>query len=170
MKTVIIRSFLGSLVFLVSTTAFADNCPGPEKMKLDVGLYSLGLQEKKPICVLLGGAFKIEIKVQNNSGITLEKGDVTAEQKLGSSVMIEGSNAVDEDELVVWVTGDLPDDPIGQFWIKVKGVGELDPKVRVVDNDVMLRVQYDAISGLLSDLGIDWDTAMQLFRDFDDSK
>ena len=165
------RTFFSALftiaILLTTATACAQApvCPPPDKLNLKVGQYSLDLQDKRPICVVLGGSFTLNIKT--TSGVSVGLDDVKVKQKEGASVKISGRNNVDKKYVVVKVekVGDEPVDPLDDFWIEVNGVGTLDPIVRVVDSDIMKMLNYEALAEVLKTLGLTWDDATTLLKE-----
>lgn len=78
-------------------------------------------------------------------------------QKAGSTLNISGDNSEKRRFIEVTVdgTGSFGDE--AEFEINIDGLGMLDPKVRVVDNDAMLDLLYSAIDDAVNILGLDWD-------------
>jgi len=134
----------------------APKCPPLNGLKLIVRKYELNFTEKRPICVTSPGAFKIGIVIPPGSGITLQPGDASVKQKDSCNLTICGDNSEDVHKIAVTVSG-VPDpegDGLCDFLINVKGVGELDPKVRVVGDEIMSRLWADAVYDLLDTLDI----------------
>lgn len=153
---------LASLIVAHAANSEAPDCPPAADLKLHVGQYELKLNNKKPICIKLGGTFKITILNPPGSGATVNSGDVTAVEKTGVSVSIEGNNISTTNKLAITVDGTADVDDIFDFWITVRGVGTLDPKIRVVDNDVMMNVQSAALYNTLDTLGLSLEEANKL--------
>ena len=160
---------------LGATAAYAGNhdekCPpltgqSEQKLKLTVAEYHLSINNKKPICIAMGIPVNVKIHIPGNSDIVLEKGDVTAEQKYGAPFKISGDNSIEADTLKLSIEafdtdpgddsecGDETEDECGKFWIKVKGVGELDPRVRVVEGSVQMGNHRHILQEVLDDLDI----------------
>ncbi|HNP62444.1 MAG TPA: hypothetical protein PKH39_00835 [Woeseiaceae bacterium] len=158
----IIRHLLVAMaIFFVVPTALASShqCADLKNMKLGIDEYYLELDSRKPICTKVPGTIRVRIKNPPNSDHVVARGDVTATQKPGSPLTISGNNSADRLELVINVTGPATADEEAQFLIAVKDVGVLDPKVRVVDTDVLLRLLTHAIEESLGILGLDWEDA-----------
>jgi hypothetical protein len=137
-------------------------CPPLGDLKLTVGKYHLSLNEKRPVCVTAPGIFKIRIKTVPNSGVVVQKGDATVEQKDCGDVTIAGNNAEQANKITVVVNGSALENYECEFLINVKNVGTLDPRVRVVDNDLLFSLQGDALYDLLDTLEISLEDANKL--------
>lgn len=151
------------------TNARAEACPPPNALILRVGKYEMDLQDKRPICVTVPGTFAIKIVNPAGSGISIDPGDVTVKEKQGINVTIEGSNSGTTNKLDVVISGTADIDDEFDFLIAVEGVGILDPKVRVVDGNILRQFQHAEIDALIDDLGIDWETAVELNNAFGDT-
>ena len=126
-----------------SAQADCSNLPG---MKLTIKQYSIDLNDRRPVCVYtenLPSKFIIQIVNPQNGGHTVEAGHVTVRQKVepdDHQVDIKGDNASLSNKLVLLVTVDkgpkwvpIENEPEEfEFWIKVEGVGTLDPRIRVI--------------------------------------
>ena len=149
----------------------APTCPPLNGLKLIVGKYQLNFPEKRPICVTLPGAFKIGIIIVPGSEITLQPGDATVKQKDSCNLTICGDNSEDVHKIAVTVSG-VPDpegDGTCDFWIDVKDVGRLDPKVRVIGDQMMSNLHADAVYDLLDTLDISLEDVNKL-RPSEESK
>ena len=157
-----LSAILAAILICTTGTACAQApaCPPAADLKLTVGKYYLNLNDKRPICVTVPGNFKITIKIQQNSGIVINAGDVTAKGKpkdddtTQNDVTIKGDNALDKEKLAIDVGGSAQIDEKFEFWIKVKGVGKLDPIVRVVDNNMMMSLKFAEAAHALDTLGL----------------
>jgi hypothetical protein len=138
------------------------DCPNGGELKLTVGLYELSLNEKKPICVTVPGEFKIKIHNPQSSGVSVGAGDATVGGKSTGGITINGSNDAPVNKITVVLNGtaDLGDE--FEFWINVEGVGKLDPKVKVVDNDLMMALKSEWYYGALNTLGLSIEEANEL--------
>jgi hypothetical protein len=145
-----------------SSNAQAPECPKAGGLKLTVGNYHLDLNEHKPICVTAPGIFKIKIKTQANSDIVVEKGDATVEQKACSGISISGNNADAADKITVVINGNAEENYECEFLIDIKNLGTLDPKVRVIGDQMMFSLQADAVYDLLDTLDISLEEANKL--------
>ena len=154
-------------------------CPpmsGNDGLRLTVDQYRLGLNNNKPICTVLPGTFRIKVRNPPNADHDVQAGDITIEQKAGAPFSISGDNSADKDYVDVTVAefvtipeteSDCDDgtgDECAKFWIKVKGVGELDPKVRVVDATKQMIHQRDTLAEVFDDLGLTLDEVNAVFR------
>lgn len=163
--------------------ALADfKCPkmtGIGGLKLTAKDNHLSLSNNLAICAELGDPLKIRIQNPTSSDFQVKSGDVTAVQKSTSPVEIYGSNIADKNYLVITVKepvgGLVPadllecgdgdtDDGCAGFDIIVAGLGKLDPKVRVVDNNVRLLNVYAELLEVFEDVGLSLDEINELFR------
>ena len=145
-----------------STLAQAPDCPPSASLQLTIGEYHISLNDNRPICVSLPGTINITIKDPPGFGYEVDAGEVTAEAKFEGDVTIVGNNNSPTNKLKIEVDGTADPNDVFAFWIKVEGVGELDPKVRVVDNDVIERLHSEALYDLLGTLGISLEDANKL--------
>jgi len=158
MKVRLTKKIAAALSLLIvlgwSSITQAQICKGAGVLKLKVDKYHLVLVEKKPICITVPGQFKIKIKPLSGSTVDILVGEATVEEKSASSpVTIRGTNDPAANKIIVKVelkSGKYvdPDDEF-DFWIKVDGIGLLDPRVRVVSRAELLQFQYDAINEVL---------------------
>lgn len=175
-------------IMLSSNIAYAnhhnDKCPkltgnGTGKntpLKLTIEKYHLSLNLKKPICIAMDKSVNVKINVPQNADHEVQPGDVTAVQKAGAKFKIEGDNSDDKDLLELTITpledgndddtdcGDEFGDECAKFWIKVKGVGELDPMVRVVEPEVLTRSYHDTLWDVLRDLDLTLEQAIGILE------
>jgi len=134
----------------------------------------------RPICAALDQPIKIRIHNPSSSNFQVDAGDVTVVQKAESHVIISGSN--DDDVKYLEITVSEPDggldptklgtcdddtDDCAGFDIIVAGLGTLDPKVRVVDNNVTMRNAYGTLVEVFEDLDMTLEDVNLLFREFD---
>jgi hypothetical protein len=158
------------LVFLIATSiscvspssAQAPGCPPAANLILTIDQYHLSLSDKQPICVSLPGTISIKIHQPGNSSVSIGAGDVTAAAKESTGLMIEGNNNAPINKLKINVSGTAQVGDEFAFLIDVKGVGVLDPKVRVVDNTQMMELQSVEFYDFLDTLGITLDDANKL--------
>ncbi len=134
------------------STASAQDCADVAALRLIVDKYHLRLNDKRPICITVPGKFKIKIKQPAGASVTVNAGDVTVTEKTGSALDIEGDNAAVANKVRVEVDGPALVEEEFDFWIKVEGVGELDPRVRVIDNDSLNQVKKKLIDDLFDTL------------------
>lgn len=151
-----------ALIALQSACAQPPECPPPNELRLIVGQYQLNLNEKKPICVTVPGTFKIRIINPPNSDVNIGVGEVTVEAKSGAGLSITGSNAAAVKKVTVVVAGSAEKGDEFSFLIRVAGVGVLDPKVRVVDNDTMFLLKSEAFYDALNTLDLSLEEANKL--------
>lgn len=163
--------------------ALADfKCPkmtGIGGLKLTAKDNHLSLSNNLAICAEIDDPLKIRIQNPKSSDFQVKAGDVTAVQKSTSPVVISGSNIADKNYLVITVKepiggftpddlggcgdGDI-DDGCAGFDIMVAGLGKLDPKVRVVDNNVLFLNLHAEIVEVFEDLGVTLDEVNEIFR------
>ena len=170
----VVASFVACSTTTVSATS---PCPLPALMELEVGKYHLLLKAKDPICITVPGEFNIKIDNPSYSGVTVGAGDVTVRQKddpATAKVLISGDNTSPVNWLNVKVepaTGETvyPDDEF-DFWIDVKGVGILDPRIRVVPAGELNSLQWTAVKEVLDTWGLTFDDVGELMPPDDDAK
>jgi len=163
---------VGAALALSIATAQAQNqCAEMVQLKLTVDKYHLDLNDKRPICVLLGGTFTIKIHNPPSSDIEVGVGHVHVEHKVDNNeprVLIWGSNDDEEDPARLSVNVTLaPDKNVAvdeefEFWIKVDGVGILDPRIKVVDNELMNNLQWQAVEETMKSWGLTVDDVTEL--------
>jgi len=156
--------FFGTLTLgcAASTSAQAPLCPAPNNLKLTVDQYELKLSDKVPICVTSPGTFKIAIHQPGNATVTIGAGDVTVKAKEETGLKIEGNNNAPINKITVTVEGDAEPGDIFEFWIEVKNVGILDPKVRVIPSMEMLSLKSTAFYDVLDTLDLTLEEANKL--------
>ena len=156
--------FLGTMTLgcAASTNAQAPLCPPLNNLKLTVDEYHLSLNDKRPICVTTPGTFTITIHQPGNSTVTIAPGDATVEQKEGSSLTIVGNNEASAGKIKINVSGNPGGDDIFEFWIKVRNVGALDPKVRVIPSSVLTILKSEAFYDTLDILDLTLEDANKL--------
>lgn len=142
---------------LLATDAQAQQCPNVASMRLTAAENHLDLNDNMPVCVQVGESgeidFTFSIKIANP--IVVGQGDVTVVKKEDQTdVVISGNNEEFVDKLRITVTGNPGDETEFQYFIKVKDIGELDPTVRVIDNDAFLSAQTQALEDFLEANGI----------------
>jgi len=191
--SILVRYTAVMLAFVLgTTTAYAGNhediCPpmsGGSALKIQIDQYHLSLNNKKPICVVINtdtGEGTVNIKIHNppSADHDVQAGDVTAGQKADSPFEITGVNtggSGNNDDLLVLTVkefesgggpdtdcGDESGDVCARFWIKVAGVGELDPKVRVVEGSVEMGHHQDILQEVLNDLGLTLEQATTILE------
>lgn len=148
-----------------STNAQPPDCPPKGQSILTIGQYHLDFNEKKPICVTVPGSFTITIHNNQNPSVPISEGSVTIAAKSSDGLVIDGKNGVDINKIEVELSGDLePGIDVYDFWIRVDGLGVLDPKVRVVDNDTMMLLKSEAFSSSLESLDISPELAAEFIE------
>lgn len=164
MNRVTILLFWGAVTFgcAASTSAQMPVCPPLNNLKLTIDEYHLSLNDKRPICVTLPGTFKITIHQPGNSTVTVGAGDVTVKAKESTGPTIDGNNNAPINKLTVNVGGEADPDDVFAFWIEVKGVGTLDPKVRVIPSSQMLNLKSEAFYDTLDTLDLTLEDANKL--------
>ncbi len=153
-----------------SSNAEPPKCPKVGQSKLFVGQYHMVFNEKKPICVTAPGVFMIEIKSVMNSGVTVPSGAATVKDKDCEDLSIVGNNSLDPDIIAVVVTGNALVEYQCEFLIAVAGLGVLDPKVRVVGDNMMLMLQSEAFSDSLKLSGTSTDQAFEFLSELKKSE
>jgi hypothetical protein len=157
---------IGTLLALAIAGFGSANAQGACAMMADIKLtvqkYHLDLNDRQPICVTVPGEFTIKIHNPLGSGVTVGSGDVVAEAKPGTSITIDGDNASPINKLKIQVDGTADPDDEFEFWIRVEGVGELDPTVRVVDNQFFNALKSEALYDLLDTLNLTLEQAQEL--------
>lgn len=163
MKNKIILLTFGVIIWLFAGTANAGHhCANLPAMKLTIDVYHLDLNDKTPICVMVPGEFKI--KIHNPAGFVNE-GDVTVRQKDDSEdppVLIYGTNVAPANKITVKVEGNADYGDEIDFWIKVEGVGILDPRIRIVDPSEMNALLYNAVDETMDTYGLGIDDVREL--------
>ncbi len=96
---------------------------------LDVNKMQLVPKAKK--CVEPGTEYIMKITVLGND-LNISAGDVTMMPKPGNPAWLSGTNKPDKKELTFTVDKDAELNKDRSYIIKVKGVGDLDPIVKVV--------------------------------------
>jgi hypothetical protein len=108
-------------------------CSPSTTLTLVVSQYHLDLIDKAPVCLRRKSpVFTIRVVVAGN---VEEIGDVTVGQKQPASprpVTIEGNYDSTNGTLLVFVQGDLEVDDVFKYFIRVEGVGLIDPRIRII--------------------------------------
>lgn len=158
MKAPPVIAVAAAMVLLCPASAIAHhNCANLPGMKLTVKELHIDLNDNRPVCIAIPGEFNITIHNPPGSGVSVGSGDVTAQQKDDSpdpDVTIDGDNVSPTNMLTVEVAGDAVPGGIYEFWIFVEGVGALDPKVEIVDQDEMKILQYKAVEATMNFWGL----------------
>ena len=157
----------GFLVSPVSAIA-QDNCaPTQPKPKVVIDYDSLEYSNHmgagsppehryRAACVAPNTTFEIKLQDKSPGDVLVTAGSVRAEQVADGpdNVTVTGNNLNETDRLAVTVEvdGDLPADPV-KYVIIVDGVGELDPKVRIVGSEMTLMTnELQAINGAVEEV------------------
>ena len=132
MNKILAGALLAAGLLLWGQDTEAQLCADPYYTVLELDYYHISVTGTDPFCVTVPGKFGI--KIDKPSYLSIPAGAVTVQQKAGAPIMIDGANpSWNPNIVVVDVTGTSP--PIGtevEFFIKVAGIGELDPRVKVV--------------------------------------
>ena len=168
-KTILVSA---ALALSIATAHAQPDCAEMVQLKLTVDKYHLELNDKRPICMTVPGMFKIKIKNVPNSSVTVGDGDVTVVQKddpAEASVLINGINGangspVNKVDVEIKLA---PDKNVSygdefEFLIHVEGVGTLDPRIKVVDNEGLRSLQWAEIEDTLDTLTLDVDDIYRL--------
>ncbi len=151
-----------ALISIQSACALPPDCPAPDRLILHVAKYELGFNEKKPVCVTTSDNFKIKIVGPGSRPAGIAAGDVVVEGKKCDGLTITGNNSANKNKITVEVDGNAAINYECEFLIRVEGVGILDPKVRVVDNETIMNLQYVTLHDFLDTLDISLDDANKL--------
>lgn len=158
MKKLFLTAVLaGSLSLACSSTVVANNlddCADVPKMKLTLGEYHIDLNDKKAVCVPVNTTFTIQVKKQGQ--YVIQKGWVTVEKKKdskGPSATVTGNNSADASELKVTIGGTVSEGTTVSFLIKIKDLGELDPKIKIIDNATFLELQARGVRRVMEAYG-----------------
>ena len=130
--------------FGAASPANAGNCKNDPQLKIDK--HTLDFNGHKPVCLNLGTTtFTIKLITLGNFDLNYEK--LTVVQKDGPGTIVK--HGIDADgNLVVKIEGySAGDEP--RYKIKLEGVGELDPRVRISENLLSLKPNYAAIDNYL---------------------
>lgn len=159
MLSIIRKVFAVTTILFLAMPVLANShkCADLSKSKLEIDEYHLVLNVKKPFCTRVPGTVRLPIENKPNADHQIQAGDVTVAQKANSPLTITGSNSANRLELIISVTGVANVNEEADFLITVKDVGMLDPKVRVIDTDALLRLLAQAIREALDTLGLNWD-------------
>jgi len=172
MKKSLIPTVIVTTAILSMQTACAQTpkCAKPNDIVLTVGQYSLDLEQKNPVCVTAPDTFKIKIK--DKTGGTVAAGDATVEKKNCSGLTIVGNNIDNKKKIAVNVGGASEKGYECEFLIRVKNVGVLDPRVRVVGSSFKMQLTSDAFYDTLDTLDLTVEEANKLIppRDEDGGK
>jgi len=144
------------------------NTPSVE-LRLDLDKFELVFRNKKAMCLDFrqsnSGTFRIRVDAAN-SGYTWAAGAITVEgknQSTGAPVIIGTNSATDPNLILVDVTdASVPVTTSADYayWIKVPGVGMLDPIVRIIRTSVASLLAEDVATDLqergltLEDIGL----------------
>ena len=147
---------LGALLLgctgLVST---ALACPPLTGVHITAKENHLSLNDNAPICVPLGNdgtvdyTFQIKVVPQAEQQFA-----VSVKQKESATVTIEGNNADDPTKVSVRVQGPAEIDDEFGYIIHAEGIGELDPKVRVIPSNQFMVHQGGVLQDFLDTYGL----------------
>jgi hypothetical protein len=143
MRTRIFLALAATALVAYSGTAAADpTCANRADLKLTVKKYHIDLNDKRPVCVEVGEEFEIQIVNPHDGGHDVEQGHVTVQQKTDEKkavMIIDGKNdsAIKRMTVSVNLASGMTekDYKVGDefsFWIRIEGVGTLDPRIRVI--------------------------------------
>jgi hypothetical protein len=155
MKKNVVVILTGALILTAASTVSAnDHCvaavPLPQ-LWVDTGRLEFKdfNNTHKPICVHAGGTFQIWVRQPGNPDHEVEIDDIEVTPKDSDGPDISGSN--DEAWNIVTVTVEstaVLGETYGYF-IKVKGVGILDPRVQIIETDSIEREAWDELDQYL---------------------
>lgn len=164
-----IATYISALILLLSAAASAveqeESCtPRTRPPILIVDHDTLDFHQDKPTCVNKNGTFKIRVVFEN--GFTASEHDFIIRNKAKSGKIRLKSYNKKRQWLNVKVE-DLSPETEYQYWIKVNGVGTIDPRVRVIDTPAAAddaKIRLKRVSEFLFDeLGVE----LQALVDFD---
>jgi hypothetical protein len=145
-----IVSIFFSMMFF-SQAVYANDCRHA-RMTLNIQKYALDYElknfGKKKMCIEYGKSYHLDIKQAGNDDVPIAIGGITVYEKPGDIDAIGSNDKVNPKSMTVTFgsAGDPARDH--KFYIKVDGVGILDPIVRVVDNRAYLQAWDDAVQKL----------------------
>ena len=144
-------------VFSVTTTTNAQQCPPRPTLKIDE--HTLDFSEKRSVCVRKNGTFRIKLKPENS--YPLDYDDVTVKQKKGWTPIRKKS--VNGQGIMTVEVGNFPAGTDPAYKIKVKGVGVLDPRVRIIQSYLSLNPAYENIEDhLLEEYGLSFSGLLEI--------
>ena len=152
-------------------------CNGSALPKLWIGKHHISLSQTKMICIRQGDRIRIKVKFINGLPDAI-KNDIAnhlgADEKANSNIdIIEGQHVYDATNEVYEIKVD-PNVNVGDegaFWIKVDGVGTLDPRVKIIPNLAYSLNQFDVLNEVLGEeLGMSLEEAVQFYREFNGGK
>lgn len=144
-----------TLAFSCQDAMASHDCANLTTLRLTATENHISLNDNMPVCVSVPGSFRIKIKD------TVHAGDATVEQKATSTITIEGDNSADAEYIDVTTSGTAMEGQEFKFWIKVKDVGMLDPRIKVKDNDVMLMIRYHQLEEAVELIGLTWEEVIR---------
>jgi len=160
--------YMGPLVVAAMLAAPAVSAAGPcyaRNVVLHLQQYMIHLAPAEPRCVAVGGTF--EVRLPQGNSVTPAVGDVTVHEKSAGGVQIRGSNDPDANVVVVSVDGTAAAGTEVAYLVEIRGVGKLDPVVRVVGGGELRSARWNAYVDMLSaDLGMTLEEASELNREF----
>lgn len=167
MKTKIISTLLVLAVSVTAAPTYADDhCAKKAKLELEVDKYLLKLTEKKkPICVTAPGSFKIKIVQPSDPSVNVPAGAARVHEKEGSALEIRGDNANVVNKIKVTVTGTADVGDEFDFLIEVDGVGILDPRIKIIDNDSLLQNNFNETADFFDTIEFDAETYLRMQDD-----
>ena len=99
---------LGAAALLAysGTVLAQQDCASHPGLKLTIKKYHIDLNDKRPVCVMVGGEFKIQIVNPQDGSDEVKGGEVTLKQKLSkddSVMIISGKNNTTVNKVTVSV-------------------------------------------------------------------
>lgn len=160
-----IATFAVPIAFcLVPVGAGAQEC-SQQKMKLQIQKYHLEFKLKEKKCVEIGKSYELKVQQAGPDDVQLAIGDITVYEKGQNGLTIRGTNDVaNPTTMMVDIGGNANLGDEFEFYVNVKGVGTLDPIVRVVDGLQSLEFGVEEVGILLDeefDIGLE---ALQIFH------
>lgn len=154
-KKTSICGIAGLILVLFTSGALAQGCNEHlPNMRLTAKQNHLSLNDNTPVCVTreADGTINFWFKIKIAEPVQVVAGQVTVVQKDNSAqpqVEIKGDNLSPTNKVSIHVTGTADDGDEFQYYIKVAGIGVLDPTVRVVGGQQMQILQAKGLEDFL---------------------
>lgn len=128
-------------VFAMVALAIADDDCLKKVPKLRIGVHTLDLVDKQPVCVKPNGNFSIQLIALD--GYTIDRKNIKVKAKRGFKKIEDV--ILDSDNRLHIEVGDFDTDTDQEYLIKITGVGVLDPRVRINTNAFALTSEMQAL-------------------------
>jgi len=174
-KALLIVAAIAALGTSVSCLANHHNigCNGSGLPKLWIGKHHISLSKTEKICIRQGDRIKIKVKFRSDLPDEI-KNDIAnrlgADEKANSIIdVLEDQHVYNAANQVYKIKID-PNVNIGDegaFWIKVDGVGALDPRVKIIQNQAYEQMLFDALNEeLVEEFDMPLGEAAKFYREF----